>query len=122
MAQKKTQEELQIEKQIGQQVKIRRKMANLTQEGLAEKAKVSTATISRMETGRQMVSVARLVEIAGAMNSQVGPLFVDFDCKIKSEQKEVDIQLEALLKKCSAEQKKYILDYVQFYLTHPTTN
>ena len=49
---------------IGSNIKEARIKAGFTQEKLAEKIEVSLSVISRLETGRTMVSVAKLMRIA----------------------------------------------------------
>ena len=53
---------------IGSNIKNARIKAGFTQEKLAEKIDVSLSVISRLETGRTMVSVAKLIRIAQVLN------------------------------------------------------
>lgn len=59
---------------IGQNVQIARHSAGMTQEHLARELDISTSVISRLETGRTMVSVVRLMEIAQVLDVFVGDL------------------------------------------------
>ena len=60
---------------IGENIKQARLKAGYTQEKLAEKIDVSLSVISRLETGRTMVSVAKMQRIAKVLNTPVGTFF-----------------------------------------------
>ncbi len=57
---------------IGTNIKKARIRAGFTQESLAEQADVSLSVISRLETGRTMVSVAKLIQIADILGTFAG--------------------------------------------------
>ena len=59
---------------IGQNVQAARNGAGMTQEQLARELDISTSVISRLETGRTMVCVVRLMEIAQVLDVFVGDL------------------------------------------------
>ena len=52
---------------LGEAVRARRKKRRLSQEGLAEKADLSTVFISRVERGKESPSVDSLMKIARAL-------------------------------------------------------
>jgi transcriptional regulator with XRE-family HTH domain len=56
---------------LGEAIRAARKDAGLSQEGLAEKADLSTVFISRVERGKESPSVDSLVKIARALGSRV---------------------------------------------------
>lgn len=64
-----------MDKSIGENIKQARLRAGYTQEKLAEKIDVSLSVISRLETGRTMVSVAKLQKIARILDTPVGTFF-----------------------------------------------
>lgn len=64
-----------MDKNIGENIKQARVKAGYTQEKLAEKIDVSLSVISRLETGRTMVSVAKLQKIARILDTPVGTFF-----------------------------------------------
>lgn len=64
-----------MDKNIGENIKQARVKAGYTQEKLAEKIDVSLSVISRLETGRTMVSVAKLQKIARILETSVGSFF-----------------------------------------------
>ena len=57
-----------MEKYIGENIKRARIKAGFTQEKLAERIDASLSVISRLETGRTMVSVSKLLRIARVLN------------------------------------------------------
>jgi transcriptional regulator with XRE-family HTH domain len=65
-----------LEKRIGSQIAERRRLANLTQAQLAERIDVATETISRVERGATVPSVASLARIAGALGCEPYELLV----------------------------------------------
>ena len=62
---------------IGTNIKNARIKAGYTQESLAEQVDVSLSVISRLETGRTMVSVAKLLQIAEVLNTFAGYFFIE---------------------------------------------
>ena len=62
---------------IGNNIKKARIRAGFTQEKLAEQVNVSLSVISRLETGRTMVSVAKLIKIADALGTFAGYFFME---------------------------------------------
>ena len=54
----------QLARDIGQAIAEQRKIANLTQEEVAERLGIGASAVSRMERGAIMPTVARLVELA----------------------------------------------------------
>lgn len=59
---------------IGENVKLIRLAAGYTQEGLARELDVSLSVISRLETGRTMVSIERMLEIAQILGVRPGDI------------------------------------------------
>ncbi len=64
-----------VEKKLGQNVYEHRKQAGLTQSELASRINVSTETISRLERGAAIPSLARIEEIATALGVDLPKLF-----------------------------------------------
>jgi len=69
-----------IRKKLGMRILQLRTEANLTQTQLAEKAELSTDSISRIERGQRAPSIESLEKIAKALKTQVRELF-NFDQK-----------------------------------------
>lgn len=62
---------------IGTNIKKARIRAGYTQESLAEQVDVSLSVISRLETGRTMVSVSKLIQIADVLGTFAGYFLID---------------------------------------------
>ena len=62
---------------IGLNVKKARLAAGMTQEDLAREAEISSSIVSRLETGRTMVSVERLAEFALILDVHIQDFFVE---------------------------------------------
>ncbi|WP_243336999.1 helix-turn-helix domain-containing protein [Anaeromyxobacter soli] len=64
-----------VEKRLGRRVAERRKAAGLTQAQLAERLGVTTETVSRLERGAVVPSLARLEAFASALGVDLSDLF-----------------------------------------------
>ncbi|MCL1916047.1 MAG: helix-turn-helix domain-containing protein [Desulfovibrionaceae bacterium] len=64
-----------LEKIVGENIFIRRKRRNLTQEKLAEMVGIGQQSLSRMERGHIAPRFDRLQELAGALGCPVAALF-----------------------------------------------
>ena len=64
-----------IERRLGRRVAELRKLAGLTQAQLAERLDVATETISRLERGAAVPSLARLEGMAGEFGVEMWELF-----------------------------------------------
>ncbi len=84
-----------IEKRLGQKVAESRLAAGLTQAELAERVGVATETISRLERGAAVPSVARLEDIATALDLDLSELFT-FRPRDTSRERALDSLLEAV--------------------------
>ena len=60
---------------LGEQVRLYRKLASMTQEKLAERADLDTSYISDIERGEENVSVDALARIATALGVKLKDLF-----------------------------------------------
>jgi len=63
---------------LGEAIRSRRKLAELSQERLAEKADLSTVFISRVECGKESPSMDSVVKIARALRVHVHDLVEEF--------------------------------------------
>jgi ribosome-binding protein aMBF1 (putative translation factor) len=61
----------EIQNEIGSIIKKARKKAGLSQDELAQKIKTSKSNISRMEHGKQNVTIAQLMRTANALNKKL---------------------------------------------------
>jgi transcriptional regulator with XRE-family HTH domain len=64
-----------LERMVGARISERRRVVGWSQARLAEEVRLSTETISRLETGTTMPSVTRLASIARALNIELRDLF-----------------------------------------------
>ena len=64
-------------KKIGTRVRRWRSINNMTQKELGELIHVSPSSISRLESGEEMVGVFTIMDIAEALNISVGSLLED---------------------------------------------
>ena len=65
-----------INQQLGEKIARERKKLNMTQEELAAKVKVKTATISNIERGETDTSVYTVYKIADVFKMHVKELFI----------------------------------------------
>lgn len=65
----------QIQKRVGRRIAEQRKLAGLTQARLAERIGVEPETISRLETGASMPSLAKLAAAAATLEIDLKDLF-----------------------------------------------
>ena len=64
-----------LQKRVGSRVAYRRRLSKLTQPELAERVDVATETISRLERGTTLPSLASLDLIAAALGCELSDLF-----------------------------------------------
>lgn len=108
--------EREMLQRVGIQVRRYRKLAGLTQEKLAERTDLSPTTISRLETGDQMVSIGTMIRIAQALNMKTGNLFDDFDFSTERKYLGLDFEIFELLDRCSINQKSHLVKYVKMIM------
>ena len=65
-----------INQQLGDKIARERKRRNMTQEELASKVKVQTATISNIERGETDTSIYTIHKIAEALKMHIKELFI----------------------------------------------
>jgi transcriptional regulator with XRE-family HTH domain len=59
---------------LGYQIKALRLVKGLSQEGLADAARMGRTYMGRVERGEQNISIQNLIQIAFALNAEVGKL------------------------------------------------
>jgi DNA-binding XRE family transcriptional regulator len=67
----KVENEKQILLELSMQLKRTREKAGMTQAQLAKKLKTNKGNISRMENGKQNLTVGSIIKVAGALNRPV---------------------------------------------------
>lgn len=101
---------------IGSRIRKVRKEKHLTQEKLGEMTNTSLTTISRLELGKQMVSVNMLFEIAEAL--EVGIEVILQDLMIKKPDEKTDQELYYMLEKMGKEEKEYTKKNMKSFLEY----
>ena len=64
----------QLQRIIGNNIKLSRTTQGYTQEGLAERAEISVEHLKQVERGKKMLSVESLVNVANALQVSVDSL------------------------------------------------
>ena len=103
-------DEKEIKKRFGVKVREYRKLANLTQEKLAELSGCSWQTISGLETGYSFPSSKTLFNISFALKMPLVYLFNFYSNQIDNEQ---EAKLINIYKKLTKEQQRMILKMLQ---------
>jgi len=85
-----------IEKLIGTQIAKIRKEREITQERLAASINVATETISRLERGVSIPSLATLERISHALHCPINKLF-DFEYPKKSKDNALDREIDKVV-------------------------
>lgn len=97
-----------LNEKLGRRVADLRQAAGMTQADLAERVSVATETISRLERGAVVPSLARLEQIAGALGVEFAELF-----RFQARATKKDVLVERLLaavRRRSAEDVEVVLD------------
>lgn len=109
---------------IGAVIQAHRKAANMTQETLAEMAELQTETISRMENGKRLPTIEKLVEIAEIFGMPVAAFFEHIDTENRQPEAILYAQrISVVLEKLPLDSKQFVLkvaqDYAQYHATKP---
>lgn len=99
---------------IGSRIREIRKARNLTQERFGEMTNTSLTTISRLELGKQMVSVNTLFLIAEQLSVGIDDILQDF-MKPKPKSDEVDGEVYLMWENMSPEEKEYTKKQMQLF-------
>ncbi len=92
-------------KAIGQRIRKRRKMLNITQSILAERADLSDTNISHIERGATKLSLPSLIAIANALETNADSLLMDV---VDNSEVEFKKEFAQLLDGCSAEEYRLL--------------
>ena len=94
-------------KALGNRIKIERDKLGFSQEILAEISGLSPQHISHIETGNSNASTSSLIKIANALNVSTDTLLCD---SLNNSINIYNIELNEVLKDCSIEEVRIILD------------
>lgn len=95
---------------LGKRIAALRVERGLTQEMLAEKLDSAKSVVSRIETGAIVPSLNRLVEIADALGTDVGDLFVGVRAAGDAAVEQVIEELAAMLRKRPVADARLVAD------------
>ena len=112
--------EQEIVRNIGQRVKKRREIMELTQEKLAEMMDISITTISRLENGQQCMSIKNLIKLGKILQLDVAEFFSSYKFSTPITIKDDDKQIIDILNQCTPQQKKYFIAYMKWMLDNYT--
>lgn len=105
-----------VEKRLGRRVADHRKRAGLTQAQLAERVGVATETVSRLERGSAVPSLARLEDVASALGVGLSERFRNLD---RESQKDRALgRLLAVARRGSAGDGEALAEVVERLLGH----
>ena len=106
----------QVEKRLGGQVASYRRAAGITQEVLAERVDVSVETVSRMERGITIPSLATVERVAKALGVELHDLF-RFTGAGTAKDKELE-ELARGLRRRTAEDIRFVRDLAERCFGH----
>ena len=104
-----------MKEKIGRRVRDARIRKGISQEKLAELAGTSLTSISRLETGKIMVSLEKLTVLADVLDVGLEELLQDLMAKAAVEEEYMDT-IRLLLAKCTVEEKKYWVENLQQFV------
>jgi len=100
---------------IGRRIREARERKKISQERLAELAGTSLSSISRLENGKIMVSLKKLMVIADVLDTDLMELLQDL---LNEDSVEEDImnRIRLLLSKCSVEEQIFWVENLQNFV------
>lgn len=104
-----------MKEEVGRRVRDARVRKNISQEKLAELAGTSLTSISRLETGKSMVSLEKLALLAEVLDVGLEELLQDFMSKNQIEDEFMD-RIRLLLSKCTVEEQNYWIENLQMFV------
>lgn len=84
--------------EIGKRVKRFREYSHLTQKELAEQVMISPSSITRLESGKTMVSVFTMVRISEILNVPISKILTGSQSELEDEISGIEMRLEKLMK------------------------
>lgn len=104
-----------MKQRIGERIRNARIRKGLSQETLAELTNSSLSRISRLETGKTMVSIENLIQIANVLDVGIDELLQDF-IRNGSVEEQLRNRIGLLLRSCTREQQLYWVENLQLYV------
>lgn len=94
---------------LGQHIAEKRRARGMTQQELAERVGIESVTLSRMETGVSLPSIARLADIADALDTRLAELISGVSSYASDQAMEIAESLAPL----SAEDRALVIGIVR---------
>ena len=94
---------------LGRHIAERRRTRGMTQQELAERVGIESVTLSRMETGVSIPSIARLADIADALDTRLAELVSGVSSYASDQAREIAESLAPL----SAEDRTLVIGIVK---------
>lgn len=104
-----------MKEEVGRRVRDARMRKNISQEKLAELAGTSLTSISRLETGKSMVSLEKLALLAEVLDVGLEELLQDFMSKNHIQDSYME-RIRLLLSKCTIEEQDYWVENLQQFV------
>lgn len=102
-----------MKEEIGFRVKQARIKANLTQEALAEKANVSSSFISRLESGKAMPSIERLLHLSEVLDIGLQDLLCDLFREPEALEESMSTKIMYQIDLMTFPEREHIFEYIQ---------
>ncbi|MDR1365527.1 MAG: helix-turn-helix transcriptional regulator [Holosporales bacterium] len=102
-----------VNKHIGNQLRLRRQLMGLSQEKLAEKLGITFQQVQKYEKGVNKISAARLLTISEILNTNMGYFFEGFDNS--SDCSEYSLEEDSAIYDEDVFSKKETLDLLRAY-------
>lgn len=111
-----------IKKAIGFRVKAARESCRISQEKLAEYIGVSTNTVSRLETGREMTSIEKLYQISQVLNIDFSYLVSDLSNTAEDAPDQTELEIIRKLHHMPEKGRRHLLEYINLFLRYTDDN
>lgn len=111
-----------LAKQIGEKIRANRKMNGMTQGALAEMVGLEIETVSRMETGKRLPTIEKLLEISDVFRIPIANFFENIQTTQRQSASDLYPQkIAAALQNIPESGQAFVLEVAQSYArTHLT--
>ena len=106
-----------LQKDFGKKVKQLRKLADLTQEQLASKAKMDYKYLGAIERGEKNLTIENIKKISGGLDVEPYQLFLFSNKIVKDEEEVAEDKIKDILENITKEKKKAFLKIMQIVNT-----
>lgn len=103
-----------LNQQIGKLIAEQRRIKGLTQQELADRLSIGAEALSRLELGKNQLSVPRLFQIADALNCSLAELMN----AVSTRPSDMVEQLNGLLHELSDQDRQYLLSSTKSLAEH----